>query len=319
MAIVKRKMMKIKESAKEPTQCYFDTLKYPAYLVCFPFSVDDEADNNPWMEDEKKKGYNYDKAYREFLSLYHVLSVSSLVYVLPAADNLQDLVYVANLGIVIPNRIRKNTVVISNFRSKPRKGEEVVGKNFFASMGFDVMQCPYWFEGFADLKLIKGNIFSGGYGIRSDLQAYDWFEDNFDMKIVKCIMTDEKLYHYDTQYFPINEEKSLVVAEAFDKRDLKKLEKVTEIIPVDYKYGLLGATNCAKVNNSIFMQSPIVHMQRTDKNYDLERRRADWMNKVLTKAGMELVLVDLEEFGKSGASLSCFVLPLNYEGILKAK
>ena len=104
---------------RNPTQ-----LEHPSFLVCFPFSYSTEVPNNPWMKDLDDDGRqpNFTRAAIQFLELYHYLSSEALVHILPtpSANNLQDLVYTANLGIVLEHLEDKNTVVISNFTSEPR-------------------------------------------------------------------------------------------------------------------------------------------------------------------------------------------------------
>jgi len=70
------------------------------------------------------------------------------VYVLPTPriEGLQDLVFTANLGIVLIH-LDPAPVVVSNFTSEPRRGEPEVGEPFFESMGYPVHFSPHRFEG----------------------------------------------------------------------------------------------------------------------------------------------------------------------------
>ena len=52
-------------------------------------------------------------------------------------------------------------------------------------MDYEVHMCPFKWEGEADLKYLYDNVYIGGYGIRSDIKAYEWMEEKFDMKIIK--------------------------------------------------------------------------------------------------------------------------------------
>src|SRR5262249_8259902 len=105
-----------------PTQ-----LGSPAFLMNFPFSYATDCANNPWMKELKgeKRPPNFVRAAVQFLEVYRTISASTLVYVLPTPRGvpLQDLVYTANLGIVLDHLPDKNTVVISNFSSAPRRDE----------------------------------------------------------------------------------------------------------------------------------------------------------------------------------------------------
>src|SRR6266550_3473393 len=103
----------------------------PAFLMNFPFSYATGFANNPWMEDMKgdKRQPDFLRAAVQFFAVYQNISAEGLVYVLPTprATDLQDLMYTANLGIILDHLPDKNTVVISNFTSAPRSGETAVG------------------------------------------------------------------------------------------------------------------------------------------------------------------------------------------------
>ena len=64
-------------------------------------------------------------------------------------------------------------------------------------MGFKVIPCPYLFEGEAELKYLRDNIYIGGYGIRSEKESYDWMASEFDMNIIPLELTDPYNYHLD--------------------------------------------------------------------------------------------------------------------------
>ena len=120
---------------RNPTQ-----LERPSYLLSFPFSLSTQVANNPWMEDlpGDRRYPNSKRACVQFLELYRYLAGEALVYVLPTPQTvtLQDQVFTANLGIVLEHVADKNTIIISNFTSEPRRGETQVGVEFFQQMGY---------------------------------------------------------------------------------------------------------------------------------------------------------------------------------------
>ena len=95
-------------------------------------------------------------------------------------------------------------IILSNFTSDPRKGEELVGEKYFNQMGYKTAISPHKWEGEADLKYLYGNKYIGGYGIRSDIKAYEWMEEQYGMDILKLEMVDEYLYHLDCSIFALN-------------------------------------------------------------------------------------------------------------------
>lgn len=273
-------------------------LGIPTYLMNFPFTVDNSVQNNALMKDNKP--YNYKKAFEQFMGLYNEIAKEALVFLLPSEEQLQDLPFVANIGCYIPS-IKPDTIIVSNYKSPPRKGEDRIGKKFFDSMGYTVHQPPTYWEGEADLKYIKDNLFIGGYGIRTDLKSYHWMTDKFGMNIITIKMDDPKLYHFDCQFFPIASDKALVATKAFRPEDLKKIEKHMEIIPVPKEFMYDGWTNCVRLRNKVFCG-------KTNSKSDAAS------DAIFEKCGLEPIGVNLDEFVKSGADLSCMIMHLNYEG-----
>ena len=109
-------------------------LERPAFLLNPPFSYTAEVANNVWMEEyeQGERVPDHKKAMVQFLELYRYLASDGLVYLLPtpAGCELQDLVFTGNLGIVLEHLPAKDTVVISNFTSEPRRGEAEIGVQF---------------------------------------------------------------------------------------------------------------------------------------------------------------------------------------------
>src|SRR5215471_18063409 len=147
---------------QNPTQ-----LDRPAFMLNFPFSYATGAPNNPWMTDlsDDKRAPDFKRAAVQFLQLYQNMAAEGLVYLLPTPrkSDLQDLLYTANLGIVLEHLPNKRTVVISNFMSPPRQGETPLGVKFFHDMGYEVHVAPAKFEGEAELKHLYDNVYVGGY------------------------------------------------------------------------------------------------------------------------------------------------------------
>lgn len=303
--------------SKPKFNCAFNTLDYPAIAMSLPFFLSNEVPNNTWMEEiVKEKGEEYkidlEQAKYQFLELYNILNTSSLVHLVPAKEGLQDLVYTANLGFVMPHHIAKNTFIISNFRSQPRVGEAQVGKDFFEMMGFNIIQSPHFFEGYADLKPLYGDILIGGYGIRTDKRAYEWMEKEFGVRIIKVKMETPELYHFDCNFFNLDGENAFVCCDLMYDEDVAEIEKYINIIDIPEDDAFSGTTNSVRVGNLIINASSIQNMKKTDKYYELEKKRVEKVAEDIVSVGLEPVFVDLGTYQDSGALTSCLVLPLNY-------
>lgn len=310
MTILKNSFDKIvpTEKAKTPSD-----LRFPTFAMVAPFndSFSNEVLNNIWMQElpPEKRKIDYDKGFQQWMALYSWLASNALVYVIPSMKDLQDQIYIANLGIYIESQ---DVFIVSNYTSKPRKGEEEIGKKLFALMKYNVQQPPTEFEGEADLKFVKDNIFVGGYGIRSTIECYDWMERQFNIKIIKCLMNDEHQYHFDCMFFPLTNEKALVCTELYRPEDLKEIEKITEIIDVPKDEAYVSFTNCVRCGSNILAASDISGMSMSDEKYMIEASKIERLNHVCSQNGLGLVVFNLSEFNKSGAALSCCVLHLNY-------
>lgn len=293
-----------------PTQ-----MQKPAFLMSCPLSYSTAIANNAWMKDldAPARAVNVKRAMRQFLELYHFVSSEAIVHLLPASGNcgLQDLVFTGNLGIVLDHLEDKNTVVLSNFTSEPRRGETAWGERFFEAMGYDVHVCPHRFEGEAELKHLCDNVYIGGYAIRSQREAYEWMEENFDMHIIKVEEVDEYLYHLDTTVFPITSEKTLVCTEMYEKSEIALIEEHTEIIDVSVDHCLSGICNSVRLCNTIMNASHIHELKAGTEDYNNELAKNRRLEDIAVNLGFEVSYFNLSEYLKGGALLSCMIMHLN--------
>ena len=295
-------------------------LPIPAFVMNFPFTLDTSNPNNIWMKEMEAKDLKINKgnAYRQFLDLYQFIAGNSLVNILPTYGEYQDLVYVANMGIYLPHIKDSNNIILSNFTSEPRQGEEKVGKPFFDLMGYQTHMCPFKWEGEADLKYLYDNVYIGGYGQRSDIQAFEWMEKEFDMNIIKIEMVDEYLYHLDCSIFPLTKEKTLICTELYTPKELAHISQYTNIIDISVDDTYNGIVNSARLGNMILCASNISELTRADENYEAEKHKINSLEKICFNEGLEPVFFNISEFMKSGAMLSCMLMHLNYVDLNKS-
>lgn len=290
-------------------------LARPSFALCFPFSHSTRVANNIWMEDlpADKREPNQKRAMLQFLELYRFLTSEALVYLLPTprVEELQDLVFTANLGIVLDHLPGKNTVVISNFTSEPRRGETKVGREFFEQLGYDVHVSPHRFEGEAELKHLHDNIYLGGYGLRSEEETYDWMERTFDMQIIRLQATDPYLYHLDCSVFPVTRENALICTEMYDKEELAEVEKVVNIIDVSADDCYSGICNSVRLSNTILNSSHLHELKAGTEDYEFEIKKNRRLEDIAAGLAFEVNYFNLSEYHKSGALLSCMVMHLN--------
>lgn len=292
-------------------------LKTPVFLMNPPFSISGDVPNNIWMKELDDPTINKNKALSQFMELYNYVASNVMTYLLPSKMGLQDQTYVANLGIVLPHTPKK-TVVLANFRSEPRRGEELVGQKFFDMMNMNMVMAPKFFEGEADLKYLKNNVYIGGHGIRTSINCLDWFEQTFNMKVIKLLMEDEYLYHLDCLCFPMSTNVLLLCTELVDDATIKEIEQYANIIDVSADHAYCGITNSVRVGKQILCASNLNDMKITDEFYNDEKTKVETLTKICSKEGFEPVFFNLSEFYKSGAMLSCMMMHLNYADYLMA-
>lgn len=291
------------------------TMERPAFLMNCPFSYSAGQPNNAWMYelDDAHRQVDRSKAMCQFAQLYDHMASEAFVFLLPtpAGCRLQDLVFTANLGIVLEHVPERNTVVLSNFTSAPRVGETEVGKQFFRSMGYRTVVAPYRFEGEAELKHLHDNVYVGGYGIRSDRAVYEWMEAEFDMEVIKVEETDEYLYHLDCSVFPITAEDTLVCTDLFDRDEVARIEKATNIIDVSADACFSGICNSVRHHNAILNSSHLYSLRSGSEDYFEELKKNRELEDIAVKLGLEVNYFNLSEYHKGGALLSCMVMHLN--------
>jgi N-dimethylarginine dimethylaminohydrolase len=288
-------------------------LPMQSFVMNFPLTLDTSNPNNIWMEEMSPEDLQISKpkAYRQFMDLYNFMAGQSLVNILPSEGNFQDQVYVANLGIQLPHIKDRNVIILSNFTSPPRQGEENVGEKYFQQMGYETHKCPFKFEGEADLKYLYDNVYIGGYGIRSDIKAYEWMEENFGMKIIKVRMVDEYMYHLDCSIFPLNPHQTMICTELYTPEELAQISYHTDVINISGDDAMYGLANSVRLGNMVLCASNISELKKTHEYYESEKHKLETLEKICSDQGMEPVIFNLSEYMKSGAMLSCMVMHLN--------
>lgn len=301
--------------AAEPDNVSPGTLDRPAFLMNCPFSYNANCPNNAWMHElgEHERRVDRSRAMSQFAQLYDHMASDAFVFLLPTPKGceLQDLVFTANLGIVLEHVPGRNIVVLSSYTSEPRVGETEVGREFFRAMGYTTVVAPHKFEGEAELKHLHDHVYVGGYGIRSDRRVYDWMEAEFDMQIIQVAETDEYLYHLDCSIFPLTAEDTMVCTELFSRPEVEVLEQVTNIIDVSADACYAGICNSVRHHNTILNGSHIHSLRAGSDDYFEELRKNRELEDVAIRHGLEVSYFNLSEYHKGGALLSCMVMHLN--------
>jgi len=298
------------------------TLGHPVLLMNLPLSLSAEVPNNALMEALQGEEGEIDRALalRQFLALYRQLSRHALIYLLPSRPGLQDQAYVANLAAVL-HHLEREAVVVSRFRSPPRVGEATVGFDFFRLMNFEVHEPParfcgeeLFFEGEADLKHLRDNLYIGAHGLRSSQSALRWLSESFGMEIIPFPIRDPRLFHLDCCLLPLDRDSLVVCTEVAATPALRAIEACCEVISLSLDEGLTGLTKSLVPGRTLFCYTTIATIRKDDPWYAYETLKIRTAERICRDRGLELETVRISEFYKSGAALSCLIARLNKTG-----
>lgn len=281
-----------------------------AFLVAPPLSLAADVPNNVYMNTmtDEERAVDRPKAIRQFASFVEALSHDgALVYSLPSPLPLQDQSYTSNVGIVLPHR--PDTAIVANFRSEPRRGEEKVAGPFLELLGYDVVYPPELFEGEADMKFLGGNTYACAFGMRTSHEFADWFAEEYEADVIPVEVTDPHFYHLDCLLLPLPGGRLAVSAEKLDPTVLKRLEADYDVLAISPTVRA-GVTNCV-VSGSRLLSNWAFNEHDAHADAAAQRARIAEVERVAEFAGLEPVFLNMSEFLKSGAALSCMAMHLN--------
>lgn len=290
----------------------------PVFLMNLPLSLSSAVPNNAWMDDlsPDDRGVRLPRAVAQFQDLYRHIAQKAIVYLLPSEFGLQDQTYVSNLGVVLPH-CQRDTVIISRFKTAPRIGEARIGAQFFRLMNFKVEEPPatikakpVYLEGDADLKHIRGNLYIGAHGVRTSRNALDWAAERFEMVIVPFPVADPYLYHLDCWVFRLSDEAVMLCTALADKTAVKQIERHCEIVDITPEEARSGMTNGLLLPDEVLCDTDIGELASTEPRYAVEKSKIERLQRISTRFGRSVRLFCMSEFYKSGALLSCLVMPI---------
>jgi len=277
-----------------------------AYIMCPPVYCSNDEKINVYME-KFNEPINAFKITQQWLEVYKFIASQSVVFLLPPPPHVQDAVYVSNQGIFVPNT---NIFVLSNFRTKVRSLEESHMRNFVSNLGFNIVQSPFYFEGEADLKFQRDNIYYSAWGLRTEYKFSRWFAESFDAYVIPIQIKDEHLYHLDCVVNPIDSNNVLCSIPYLSKEEIKAIEKVANIVPIEKEYDcVMGSCNIVNVNNAAVINQ--IYRKNEDEFLRIKR-----LEKLINRCGYPLKTFEFSEFEKSGAAVSCTVLKIKYTNYL---
>jgi len=264
------------------------------FLMCPPEFFDVSYIINPWMHGNVRKIDNA-LAKQQWRSLYDIVCDHATVrLVLPQAGS-PDMVFTANAGLV-----RGKRFLVSRFRYPERQYEEPYFADWFMDRGYEVSLMPrdIPFEGAGDALFDRGtNRLWMAHGHRSVAAAQGEIAKRFPVPIVPLRLTDQRFYHLDTCFCPLDGGFAMYYPSAFDAASRKAIEEgVPEArrIVVSEEDALAFACNAVNAG-------PVVVVNRASAG----------LAHTLSRKGFRMIQTPLSEFMKAGGSAKCLTLRLD--------
>jgi N-dimethylarginine dimethylaminohydrolase len=264
----------------------------PTILMCPPDHYGIEYEINPWMNRARQS----DEALaREQWRDLHALLVrlGADIQLMPAVRGLPDLVFTANAGL-----IWHNVAFVARFRHPARQGETPVDDAWFRECGFETRLGPVeWdFEGAGDA-LFCGETLYGGYLIRSDAGALQWLGRQIGCRVIPLQLVDDRYYHLDTCFCPLNPDTAIYYPPAFDEYARRVLvESIPRLIPVASEEAERFACNAVVLGRNVVLNTGCPKLEAS-----------------LQEIPFQPHSTDLTEFIKAGGSAKCLTLRLDGE------
>jgi N-dimethylarginine dimethylaminohydrolase len=264
------------------------------FLMCPPEYFTVAYIINPWMHGNLRRIDNA-VAKQQWRSLYDTLTDHATVRLVLPQPSSPDMVFTANAGLVSRNRF-----IVSRFRYPERQYEEPYFADWFQDRGYDVSLMPrdVPFEGAGDALFDRGTgCLWMAHGHRSISAAREVIAERFKLEVVVLKLVDQRFYHLDTCFCPLEGGYLLYYPPAFDEESRAIIEKR---VPAGKRMVIEEEDALAFACNAVNIDQRIV----------LNRASADLV-KAMARRGFEVVQTPLSEFMKAGGSAKCLTLRLD--------
>jgi N-dimethylarginine dimethylaminohydrolase len=263
------------------------------FLMCAPDHFEVAYVINPWMQGNIARG-NSKTAAREWNALARLIGKVAQVERIRAAPGVPDMVFTANAGLVLDNKF-----VLSRFRHEERRDEEAHFAKWFAEQGFEVLMLPpeVPFEGAGDALLDRQlPLLWLGHGHRSDQACIPLLADWLDLEIQPLKLVNERFYHLDTCFCPLQGGYLLYYPAAFDTASQAR---IAARVPPEYRIPVSDADAYDFACNAV----------NCGHNIFLNHASAALTNELHSR-GFSVRQTPLSQFMKAGGSAKCLTLKL---------
>ena len=265
------------------------------YLMCPPEHFGVLYEINPWMHAEVV--VDKDRAREQWDGLVATLrSAGATVEVVPQPEDVPDMVFTANGGIVDATAPGGPLFVPSHFRHPERQAETEHFARWFGEQGWRVERLPteLTHEGAGDA-LPFGGVLVSGYRFRSDQLAATALSRITGTPVRSVELVDERLYHVDITFCPLSDRHAIGAPMGWDRYGRQVMEAlVPEPLWLTDEEALSFCANSVVVGTTVVM--PVTPVR-------VGRQLEAW--------GFDVVTCDVSEFLKAGGGCRCLTLSLD--------
>jgi N-dimethylarginine dimethylaminohydrolase len=260
------------------------------YLMCPTRHFDVLYEINPWMS--RKVAVDPERTRSQWDALVATLEgAGATIELIDPIDGLPDMVFAANGGFVWDDAF-----VASRFRHPERTDEAAYFDLWAAARGFGVLELagrPF-FEGAGDALPFRDRVVAG-YRIRSEFDAHTALAKALDVEVLSVELVDQRFYHLDLTFCPLDDRRALVVPDAWDQygRDVVA-SLVPEPIVLEPDEAIAFCANSVVVGNVVVMPACSPRLQAE-----------------LSSAGFDVRVCPVNEFMKAGGGVRCLTLALD--------
>jgi N-dimethylarginine dimethylaminohydrolase len=267
------------------------------FLMCPPEYFDVAYVINPWMQGNMR---NIDNrlAKAQWRGLYDRIARRARIRLMHPEPSSPDMVFTANAGLVL-----ERNFLVSRFRHLERQSEEPYFTEWFTEHGFNVSTGPadVPFEGAGDALFDRGlPVLWLAHGHRSMMDAQSFIATNItalaNIEIVSLELVDERFYHLDTCFCPLEGGTLLYYPKAFSAASLASIEAR---IPESRRIVCGDADAEAFACNAVNIGKTVIVNVATPA-----------FVAALTARGFEVEQTALSEFMKAGGSAKCLTLDI---------
>ncbi|TAH26052.1 MAG: hypothetical protein EAZ07_05015 [Cytophagales bacterium] len=253
---------------------------------------------------------NPTKAYQQWESLkaaYLKLKSRGLIDEIIEIDPIEgceDMVFTANQSFPWQNTHGGKIVVLSKMYHSSRAREVPYFETLYKNLGYSTtsLKNAQYFEGMGDtIPHPHKRLLYGGYGHRTTLDAYHELSDLLETPILTLELKEEKFYHLDTCFLPINQDHLFICKEAFSNESIEHLSnffKEITIIPIE------------EASQFFALNAHVVPSTNEEKSVAIIQEGANDTIQLLNKNNIEVIKLNTSEYIQSGGSVFCMKMML---------